>query len=380
MTSNKKNNLVKKLLWLFVSIGFVVFTFSCKQQGSPERTILFIIDGMPPGLHERIDMPNFDALVREGVLYKEVYLPLPAHPDSSDEYPWTCSIPNPVLMAGTVFIGQEGIKNNLIQHSFKKRPTAFLVNAWSYSAIGHDFTFYKDFSDGRIEYLFRDEIPVQAGQEIILKHDPEFIRIHCQGPGRAGYRSYSEPEQSYSGNIWSSGSPFIKQNQYVDSLLGNFIRWLKDEDLWKSTVLIVMGDHGQADSGWHPPYEHESYVTQMVIAGAGIKQGVNYDYAEIIDVAPTIAWLQNVNIPKFSDGRILKEIKKGNSSSGETFQLLKKLNKAQVEFNTLYFDYSDSLFFNIKQIGVWHTGKFKNNYREFVNQQVNHLNNLKEEM
>lgn len=75
----------------------------------------------------------------------------------------------------------------------------------------------------------------------------------------------------------------------MDSLLGDFVRWLKNENLWKSTVIIVMGDHGQADTGWHPPYESGSYTTQMVVAGTGIKHGAEYDYAEIIDVAPTIA-------------------------------------------------------------------------------------------
>ncbi len=98
------------------NVGLLVNVFG-NYVKIPERTILFIIDGMPSGLNQRIYMPNLDILRHEGVLFREVYLPLAAHPDSCLIYPWTCSIPNPVLMSGTVFIGQEGIKRNLIQHS-----------------------------------------------------------------------------------------------------------------------------------------------------------------------------------------------------------------------------------------------------------------------
>jgi len=281
--------------------------------------ILFIIDAMPSGLHERIRMPNLQNLIEEGVLFKKVYLPLPVHPELSSDYPWTCSLPNPVLMSGTIFIGQDDIKTSLIQHSFINQPTAFLVNTDAYYAISHGFTIYEDYSYGiKLNNVFRDELPVEGAKKVILENEPEFIRIHCQDPGTAGHQSHRVKGQPYTGNIWSSGSPFIKQNKYVDELVGDFVRWLKNNGRWNNTVLFVMGDHGQADCGGHPPYEEGSDITQLIVAGAGIKRGITYDYAEIIDIASTIAWLHNIKIPKYSNGRVLKEIKKGNMAPKKT--------------------------------------------------------------
>ncbi|NJM14681.1 MAG: hypothetical protein HC896_04230 [Bacteroidales bacterium] len=203
-------------------------------QPRPNRTILFIIDGMVSNLHEKIEMPGFSSLLKEGTLFKEVYLPLAAHPDSSAAYPWGCSLPNPVLMTGTVFIGQPGITENMIQHSFTKRPTAFVANVWSYAAVSKGFTMYADCSNGEFANVFKDELSVEKAKELILEHDPEFIRLHCQGPGSAGHRSYREEGKPYTHNIWHPASPYLQQNQKVDSLLYHLCNGLKKKNFGKA--------------------------------------------------------------------------------------------------------------------------------------------------
>ena len=366
----------KILVLLFILVCSISNANTTKNVEAPERTILFIIDGMTPGLHQRINLPGFKNLMKDGVLYKEVYLPLPAHPDSSAVYPWTCSIPNPVLMSGTVFIGQKGIKQNLIQHSFTEHPTAFAVNAWPYAAISHGFTIYKDYSNGIFEKVFQDELSVEGAKKIIKKHNPEFIRIHCQGPGSAGHKSHREQNMPYTGNIWYPGSPYIKQNQKVDQLLADFVHWLKSENFWNNTILIVMGDHGQAKEGGHPPYEHNSYTTQMLIAGKNIKRGITYPYAEIIDVAPTISWLHRLSPPKFSDGRILKEIIEGYEKPNDIKTSMKDLNLALLKVHNVN---NINSFFSIKNIGLWHKGEAGNNYHRFVKYIIRKSKNLDNE-
>ncbi len=346
---------------------------SGKTDEKPERTILFVIDGMVSGLHERIAMPAFSALAAEGVLYKEVYLPLPAHPDSSAVYPWSCSIPNPVLMSGTVFIGQRGVRENLIQQSFTERPTAFVVNSPSYTAIRDGFSIYRQLPKGRFDPVFPDSASVNAAKEIITASNPEFIRIHCQGLGGAG-SICREEGKPYTNDIWHAESPYRIQARHVDSLLGAFVQWLKDENLWEGTVLMVMGDHGQADDGWHPPYEPGGNVTQLLVVGKDIQPGLTVPYAEIIDVAPTIAWLQRVAAPKFSNGRVLKEIHGGKAPVVP--RRMQELDSVLVAVHRLGADTLDDKAPRIELIGRWHEGSSGNNYPTFVEAQARSLERL----
>jgi hypothetical protein len=336
----------------------------------PERTVLFVIDGMVSGLHERVDMPAFSALAGEGVLYKEVYLPLPAHPDSSAVYPWSCSIPNPVLMSGTIFIGQAGVRQNLIQQSFTGRPTAFVVNSPSYTAIRDGFTIYRQLPKGRFDPVFPDSASVNVAKEIITANNPEFIRIHCQGLGGAG-SICRQPDKPYTNDIWHAESPYRIQARHIDSLLGAFVQWLKDENLWDGTVLMVMGDHGQADGGWHPPYEPGGNVTQLLVAGKGIRQGMTIPYAEIIDVAPTIAWLQRVETSKFSNGRVLKELIGGEVPVVP--HRMQELDSLLTACRRLGADTLDDEAPRIELIGRWHEGSQGSNYPAFVEAQARYL-------
>ncbi len=363
-----------KLITFFIISPIFLFT-ACNQKTNqpPERTILFIIDGMTPGINDSIHMPNFSSLLSEGVLFREVYLPLAAHPDSSTEYPWTSSIPNPVLMSGTVFIGQEGIRKNLLQHSFTNRPTAFLVNAGAYSSISDDYTIYMEFQN-----VFNDEQVIKSAREVIVNNNPEFIRIHCQGPGSAGFRSQKELNQPYTHNIWHETSPYRTQNTYVDSLLGDFIQWMKEKDIFENSVIIIIGDHGQSDMGGHLPDDPSAAVTQALFIGKDIRKGIAYDFAEITDIAPTITWLHQLPPPKYNIGRVLKEIKYETDQSGEPEKLIKELNNVLVEYFSIPDEQKTSDFLSIFEIGKWHLSPSGTDLRSFVEQQKRSLETLKQ--
>ena len=344
---------------------------ACTQKApeKAERLILITLDGMTSGMHERIEMPSFSALMQEGVLYKEVYLPLSAHPKQSETYPWSCSIPNPVLMSGTIFIGQPGVAENLIQKSFTQRPTAFTVNSGSYVAIKEGFSIYEEFPKGHMNPVYTDEVPMNAMKEIILRDNPEFMRIHCQGLGSAGSRTQA-PDMPYTNDIWHPDSPWRLQAKHTDKMLGEFVQWLKEEGLWENTVLIVMGDHGQADEGWHAPYSPGGNITQMLIAGKNIRKGVVYDYAEIIDVAPTIAWLQAVPTPKFSAGRPLKEVTDGKNIPEERPMFMKDLDAALLKYHNEQGEEKIDPELDIDMIARWHEGPAETDYPAFVRRQT----------
>lgn len=362
--------MMKKIASLCLFL-LVAGTVACtgKAPEKPERTILITIDGMTSGIHERIEMPYFSSLVQEGVLFKEIYLPLPAHPKQSENYPWSCSIPNPILMSGSIFIGQPFLAENLIQSSFTERPTAFTVNSGSYVAIKNGFTIYEQQPKGNMNPVYKDELCTNAMKEIILRDNPEFMRIHCQGLGSSGSRTQA-PDMPFTNNLWHPESPWRLQARHTDQVLGEFVAWLKEQGLWESTVLIVMGDHGQADEGWHEPYSPGSRTTQMVVAGKDIKQGVVYDYAEIIDVVPTIAWLQEVPLPKYSQGRTLKEIRNGENAPENVEKRMLELDDALLKYHAENPDSLADPELNIEMIARWHEGPAGTDYPAFVQRQT----------
>ena len=90
--------------------------------------------------------------------------------------------------------------------------------------------------------------------EVITGQNPVFMRIHLQTPGDEGtsVAINTTPEQTYYRNIFGVGSPYVIAIEEADVLLGELISFLKKENKWDNTVLIITSDHGQSRIGWHP--------------------------------------------------------------------------------------------------------------------------------
>ena len=101
-----KSSLSKIARGMTLFVGMVFLATSASGQEAPDRIILFIIDGLAVQAPERVEMPHYNVLKQEGVYYEAMHLPLPGHPDKGPDYPWGCSLPNPMLMSGTPFVGR----------------------------------------------------------------------------------------------------------------------------------------------------------------------------------------------------------------------------------------------------------------------------------
>jgi len=335
---------------LIVSVAILSTNFACAEQTPPDRTILFGIDGLHPDGPQRIGLPNLQKLKEQGCYYKQVYLPPAAHPKDPNSYPHTCSVGNPVMMTGTVFIrpGDE-----MIQDKFGDKKTAFVLNSMSYRSISKGFDIYHAIEQNPPS----DDIPVvEKAKKIIEKTDPVFMRIHLQGSGRGGYDGSTEKykDKPWYRNIWHPDSLYIARMKKADRLLGDFVNWLKSTGRLDKTLMIITSDNGQADIGGHPPYEDGSSIVPMLIFGPGIKKGRTFDYAEIIDIVPTIAYLNKIPAPKRCTGRVLLEAIEG--SGKDTIppeRYMKRLNKALLEQHKLAGD-TGQLPVTIETIADWH--------------------------
>jgi len=70
-------------------------------------------------------------------------------------------------------------------------------------------------------------------------------------------------------------------------------------------VLVVTSDHGHTDAGGHGGDEPEVMEVPLVLAGRGIRPGTT-GRAQQIDIAPTLAVILGVPIPRASRGAILE--------------------------------------------------------------------------
>jgi hypothetical protein len=326
----------------------------------PRRTVLLVIDGLVAGAIERLPLTQIETLKTEGVYYRELVLPLAAHPrfspaDENDPlyYPWSCSIPNPIMMTGTLFIGQPGIKDTLLQHSYTRagKQTAFLVDSDAYTEIAPGYDTY------RADWKSDDDSPVfPAVQAVIEEKNPHFIRIHLQSTGAGGYL-----DRRAGRTIWDENAEYRRRAIKADALIGDFVRWLKEHHHWEETVLLICGDHGQADGGGHAPYEPGGDRTSLLVLGKGINAGATFPYAEMTDLAPTIAWLQAVPVPRYSQGRVLLEAFQRTGSPPPAMRNQEALNALMLRFHALLkaqpalAEHPQAReFLVIEQIGGWH--------------------------
>jgi hypothetical protein len=319
-----------RLLVFFIIIFSVnVFGQTVNFADKPEHTILLVLDGIAPETWEKHDLPNLKKMISEGALVEKLYAPSAAHPRTGAYAEiHSCSIPNPVMMSGTVFITKE--TEYLQDVFFPNRPTAFVVNSTYYRSLSNNYQFVFQ-QDGR------DTVAYEAAIKAFDSNRPALMRLHFQDPGGAGSLSlFTDQNPAWKYNIWADGSPYRQALSKADELLGRLVEYLRQKGVLEKTAFVILGDHGQHLNGWHPPEYEESAVTTMLVWGAGAKSGARLQYAELIDVAPTISNLINVKTPANSQGRVLGELLKNGTAPGNPpRQLMKELVQQLVKFRAL---------------------------------------------
>ncbi|MDA2929781.1 sulfatase-like hydrolase/transferase [Acidobacteria bacterium AH-259-O06] len=314
--------------FVYMLLGMVLVLFLdgavYAQAAKPSRAILFVIDGLRSEAPERLGLKNIQRLAKQGTLYRKAYLVMPAHPKSGA---WaemhTASIPNPVMLSGTLLIRRQ---TRLVQEMFDNKAfTAHLASTRNaYRSVNRRFNFSYMDSNG-------DESAIDWAIAVMEKEDVAFMRIHLQATGSAGKLSASgQANLPWKNNIWGEGSPYIEKAKRADELLGKFVQSLEDMGKWEDTLLIVTADHGQADEGNHPMDNEGSWITPLIFVGAGIARGRVYEYAEHIDIIPTLCHMMGIEPPSSGPGAgtVLEEIKESNPGTAKSRrQFLREINE-----------------------------------------------------
>jgi tetratricopeptide (TPR) repeat protein len=262
---------------------------------------------------EHLHTPNIDSLAERGILFSRAF----AHSST------TLSSHTNILCGTTPLY--HGIHDNynfilskefltLAEHlkSFGYSTGAFIGGFPLDSRFGLDqgFDIYDDDFGKKSEGEIRAEFVVdKALAWLKLKESPWFLWIHCYDP----HDPYDPPDPFRSQH---EKVPYNGEVAYVDAVLKTLFSYLEKNDLYKNTVVIFTGDHGEA-LGQHGEMTHGYFAYNeviwipLIIYSPGLAKGRVDQYVSHIDIFPSICDILHIEKPSFLQGRSLLPAMKG---------------------------------------------------------------------
>ena len=286
------------LLLVVMSMGSAT-NHSLAQQGEaqPRLVILLKVDGLHPDAIERFDLHHIQTLQARGTSAETGVMIFPAHPTVGPYGDWhTTSFPNVSTLAGTLFLTEQP---RFLQHVFRSRgKTLHAAGSAAYRSLNRGFDYILAASGASDREVIDFAIRTLEDED-----DIAFARIMLQETGAAGrvQSGKNRSDDPWAQNVFYPGSPYERALRQADREIGRLLGFLDRRGKLGDTLFIVMGD-GQSRHGWHLTLDEEAALTPIIFAGPGVAAGRTIDYAENIDVAPTVAALAGLEGPNADGG------------------------------------------------------------------------------
>jgi len=260
--------------------------------------------------------PAIERLSREGVLFESAQtvapLTLPAHASLfTGTWPYTHGVRDNVgfyLPEGTTTLA-----GHLREHGYR---TGGFVGAFVLDArfgIDAGFEHYFDDFDAIEDDLSAGYVSQRDGSEVvstarswiasIVADDeaPFFAFVHLFDP----HTPYEPPAGFVQGDDDSDSSLYRGEIAYADSLVGELLGWLDEQDLMERTLVVLTSDHGES-LGEHGEATHGLFIYEstlrvpLIFRYPGAPSGARVPgLARLVDVAPTIVDL--LRLPSLPD-------------------------------------------------------------------------------
>jgi arylsulfatase A-like enzyme/Flp pilus assembly protein TadD len=265
--------------------------------------------------HDGIRTPAIDSLASTSVRYERCYAPvpitLPSHTSMlSGQYPirhsvrdnGTFTVPAQVPTLATI-LGDRGWR------------TIGVIGAFP---LSERFGFARGFQDWNEDFTTRpqDLLPLafdqrtaeQVTSEALHQIDndrdrPFFLFVHYYDP----HRPWTAP--ALFGRRYR-GSPYLAEIAYTDMAIGRLLNGLRERGHLENAIVVLTADHGEG-LGDHEEATHSYLVydettrVPFLLSGPGINPGVVRTPVSLVDIAPTILDLVNIEPPTVMDGRSL---------------------------------------------------------------------------
>jgi len=299
-------------------------------------------DRLPIYGYDGADTPAIDALAADGVVFDRAYSHSPSSLASH------ASLLSGRLPVSNGVRGDAGYEidrdEDLLAEVLRDRDyaTAAIVSSYSLrreTGIAQGFSFFDDefveepWSGRRLD-LQRDGDDSRRIAEQWLETagtERAFLFLHLNDPQRPDEDTASGGQRTYDERV-----------EYADRVVGDFVDYLKSNQLYDQSTLILVSDHGQG-LGDHGEQTHglllydESLRVPMVIKPAASEFGGRRvaDLVQLTDLMPTIVDLAKAPLPDDIDGVSLTALIDGSG------QLRNRLVYAESMYARDHFGWSE---------------------------------------
>lgn len=323
------------LLFIKVFLGLFAALFSgCADKAEIRHVVLISIDTLRADYlssygFPQSTTPNIDAVANHGTLFRSVVTPvpitLPAHasmltgkiPPSHGvhhNFGYQLADSNQTL---SEMLQKQGFRTDGIISSFVLH-SQFGMNQ-GFDSYNDEFS-EKHLGDHGLERKAAETTDLALSWLDRNKGQKSFLFLHYYDP----HWDYAPPEpfsSTYSDDLYAG------EIAYTDHCIGQVIDRLKELNMYDSTLLIIVGDHGEM-LGEHGEKTHTYFIYEsaikvpLVIKLPGQKKGGSVsEPVGIIDIVPTVCSLMGINIPAEVQGADLTRFLEGDVPKGYTRNL-----------------------------------------------------------
>src|SRR5438105_1257342 len=276
--------------------------------------------------YKQIRTPNIDALASDGIRFERAYTAVPVTLPShtvifTGTYPTLNGMHD--FAANKLGLTQPTLASILKEHGYTTGAVIGSAVLDSRFGLNRGFDFYYDHFDfNRLQESNLDQMerPGNVVGDVTLDwlsqnyqkrfflwmhlYDPHFP-YHPPAPYANEYRDH----------------PYDGEIAFADGQVGRLIHFLKTKDLFKNTLIVVSGDHGES-LGEHGEKTHGFFIYNatlhvplLIHLPGGASPKVVSDLVNLADLMPTVLQILKVEVPSQVQGRNLLPLLRATQQS-----------------------------------------------------------------
>ncbi|HLX82755.1 MAG TPA: sulfatase-like hydrolase/transferase [Terriglobales bacterium] len=278
--------------------------------------------------YKQIKTPNIDGLAAEGARFERAFavvpVTLPSHSSMlTGTYPMLSGMHD--FSANKLSPLQPTMASVLKQAGYRTGAVIAAAVLDSRFGLNQGFDFYYDHFDfSRLDEANLDEMerPGNAVADVALdwlaKNSDKkfFLWMHLYDP----HFPYNPPEPY---KTEYAARPYDGEIAFADEQVGRLLRFLKEKEIYKNTVIVLCGDHGES-LGEHGEKTHgffiynaTMHVPLIIRLPESTSPRVVADPVSLVDLMPTVLLAAGLEVPAQVQGHSLLTELRGQATESD---------------------------------------------------------------
>jgi len=277
--------------------------------------------------YKQVKTPNIDALAAEGSRFTHAFTPVPVTLPSHSSiftgtYPMLSGMHD--FSANKLSPQQPTLASVLKEHGYTTGAVIGSAVLDSRFGLNHGFDFYYDHFDfSRLQESNLEEM--ERPGNVVADHTLEwlsqnyqkkfFLWMHLYDP-HYPYRPPAPYDKEYASH------PYDGEIAFADAQVGRLLRFLKEKGIYRNTVIVLSGDHGES-LGEHGEKTHGFFIynatlhVPLIIRAPELKTvGLVEASTSLTDIMPTVLNLLKLDVPPQVQGQSLIPLLSGKHDEG----------------------------------------------------------------